>query len=242
MVVDGTGLYYFLEVWWHKMIAFKPPARWIKQIRRDRIVTLSFIALMALGFGVLGYARTHSIFGALWLVGRVEVIPFVGFCVMIGSVVHVHHVQPDIRWWKRGEWTKFKGQMEGTTVNRVPKGLNFFFHWIMIHTPHHVDMRIPMYNLERPPRRLKVRTPRSCTIRRGASRTFVTVRVRASCTTSSKGTGSPTRPHARPWPLKWREEPTLRISLYDSEPSIPMTSRPGGTQPRTGSRCASKYS
>jgi omega-6 fatty acid desaturase (delta-12 desaturase) len=39
--------------------------------------------------------------------------------------------------------------MEGTTVNRVPKGFNFFFHWIMIHTPHHVDMRIPMYNLEK---------------------------------------------------------------------------------------------
>ena len=39
--------------------------------------------------------------------------------------------------------------MESTTVNRVPKGFNFFFHWIMIHTPHHVDMRIPMYNLEK---------------------------------------------------------------------------------------------
>ena len=92
-----------------------------------------------------------------------------------------------------------------------------------------------MYNLEKAAKAIEARTPRSCTIRRGASRTFVTVRVRASCTTSSKGTGSPTRPHARPWPLKWREEPTLRISLYDSEPSIPMTSRPGGTQPRTGS-------
>ena len=145
----GTGLYYFLEVWWHKMIAFKPPARWIKAIRRDRLTTLSFIVLMALGFGALGYARSHSILGALWLVGRVEIIQFIGFCVMICSVVHVPNVQPDIRWWKRGEWTKFKGQMEGTTVNRVPKGFNFFFHWIMIHTPHHVDMRIPMYNLEK---------------------------------------------------------------------------------------------
>lgn len=67
---------------------------------------------------------------------------------MIGSVVHVHHVAPEIRWWRRNEWTKFKGQMEGTTVLRVPRGVNFFFHWIMIHSPHHVDMRIPMYHLE----------------------------------------------------------------------------------------------
>jgi omega-6 fatty acid desaturase (delta-12 desaturase) len=38
--------------------------------------------------------------------------------------------------------------MEGTTILRAPKGLDFFLHWIMVHIPHHVDMRIPMYNLE----------------------------------------------------------------------------------------------
>jgi omega-6 fatty acid desaturase (delta-12 desaturase) len=38
--------------------------------------------------------------------------------------------------------------MEGTTVLRVPRGVNFFLHWIMVHVPHHVDMRIPMYRLE----------------------------------------------------------------------------------------------
>jgi acyl-lipid omega-6 desaturase (Delta-12 desaturase) len=76
------------------------------------------------------------------------VIPFLTFSYLIGSVVHVHHVQPDIRWWKRREWTKFKGQMEGTTILRTAPGMNFFLHWIMVHIPHHVDMRIPMYNLE----------------------------------------------------------------------------------------------
>jgi len=141
MVVDGKGLYYFLEVWWHKMIAFKPPARWIKQIRRDRIVTLSFIALMALGFGVLGYARTHSIFGALWLVGRVEVIPFVGFCVMIGSVVHVHHVQPDIRWWKRGSGPSSRARWRNDG-EPCTKGVELLLS--LDHDPHtsSVDMRI----------------------------------------------------------------------------------------------------
>ena len=144
----GTGLYYLKEVWWHKMIAFTPPARWVKAIRRDRIVTLGFASLMAIGLGLVAVARTHSVGGVAWLILRAEIIPFLGFTAMIGSVVHVHHVAPDIRWWKRNEWNKFKGQMEGTTVLRVPKGVNFFFHWIMIHSPHHVDMRIPMYNLE----------------------------------------------------------------------------------------------
>jgi omega-6 fatty acid desaturase (delta-12 desaturase) len=82
------------------------------------------------------------------MVVKVLVVPFLGFSFVIGSLVHVHHIHPDIRWWKRREWNKFRGQMEGTTILRAPKGLDFFFHWIMVHIPHHVDMRIPMYNLE----------------------------------------------------------------------------------------------
>ncbi len=144
----GAGNYYLREVWWHKMMVGKPPARWVKAVRRDRAIIWAWIGTVALGLTFFGWTQTHSVFGVVWLVARVEVIPFLTFCWMIGSLVHVHHVQPTIRWWKRGEWTKFRGQMEGTTVLRVPKGLNFFFHWIMVHTPHHVDMRIPMYNLE----------------------------------------------------------------------------------------------
>jgi omega-6 fatty acid desaturase (delta-12 desaturase) len=33
-------------------------------------------------------------------------------------------------------------------VLRAPKVIDLFFHQIMIHVPHHVDVRIPMYNLE----------------------------------------------------------------------------------------------
>ena len=38
--------------------------------------------------------------------------------------------------------------MEGTTILHVPAWMNFFMHNIMMHVAHHVDMRIPMYNLE----------------------------------------------------------------------------------------------
>lgn len=144
----GAGAYYMREVWWHKMMVGRPPARWVKGIRRDRFVVLGFIVAASAGLGWLGWSRTGTLIGAAWLVFKVLVVPFIGFNFVIGSLVHVHHVAPDIRWWKRREWTKFKGQMEGTTILRVPKGMDFFFHWIMIHIPHHVDMRIPMYKLE----------------------------------------------------------------------------------------------
>src|SRR5690606_3920090 len=99
------------------------------------------------------------VLGATWMVVKVLVVPFLGFGFVIGSLVHVHHVQPTIAWWRRREWTKFKGQMEGTTILRAPRGLDFFFHWIMVHVPHHVDVRVPMYNLELAADAIKVAYP-----------------------------------------------------------------------------------
>jgi omega-6 fatty acid desaturase (delta-12 desaturase) len=144
----GAGAYYTREVWWNKMIAGRPPARWVRAIRHDRILVLAFAVVAAVLLGLAGYADGGGVAGAAWVVLKVLVVPFLAFQFIIGSVVHVHHIQPDIRWWPRREWNRFKGQMEGTTVLRAPRGLNLFFHWIMVHVPHHVDMRIPMYRLE----------------------------------------------------------------------------------------------
>lgn len=144
----GSGLYYLREVWWHKMMVGKPPGRWVKPIRRDRFIVLAFIVVAGGLLAWAGLAQYGTVLGAVWMVLKVLVVPFLAFNFVIGSFVHVHHVQPDIRWWPRREWTKFKGQMEGTTILRAPWGMNFFVHWIMVHIPHHVDMRIPMYKLE----------------------------------------------------------------------------------------------
>lgn len=144
----GPGAYYVREIWWHKMMVGKPPARWVKGIRRDRWIILAWIVATCGAAFAAGLAKYGTVAGAVWLPVKMFVVPFLGFCFVIGSVVHVHHIQPTIRWWTGKEWNKFRGQMEGTTILRVMPGLNFFFHWIMVHIPHHVDVRIPMYNLE----------------------------------------------------------------------------------------------
>lgn len=144
----GAGAYYLREVWWSKMIVGTPPARWRRVIRRDRLIVAAFVVSASVALGWLGWTQSGTALGAAWMVLKVLVVPFLVFSYVIGSFVHVHHVQPGIRWWPRREWTKFKGQVEGTTILRVPKGANFFLHWIMVHVPHHVDMRIPMYHLE----------------------------------------------------------------------------------------------
>ncbi|MGO9198434.1 MAG: fatty acid desaturase [Acidimicrobiales bacterium] len=144
----GAGVYYTHQVWWTKMVVGRPPARWRVAIRRDRFIVLGYVLLSVAGLAWLGAATTGTVGGTVWLLARVVLIPWIGLMYVFGSFVHVHHVSPEIRWWKKAEWTKFKAQMEGTTVLRAPMGTNFFIHWIMVHVPHHVDMRIPMYNLE----------------------------------------------------------------------------------------------
>ena len=144
----GAGIYYLREIWWKRMASGKPPKRWAEKIRRDRFVVLSFIVAFSGALALYGWSASLGVPGTVWLIARVVVLPFVAFCYVIGSLVHVHHIQPGIRWWKRREWTKWHGQMEGTTVLRVNPVFNFFVHWIMVHVPHHVDVRIPMYNLE----------------------------------------------------------------------------------------------
>ncbi len=150
----GAGAYYTREVWWNKMVMFTPPKRWAKAMHRDRIL----VAVFALAFVVLciGFA---GVAGGLWLAVKLLVIPFVLFCQSIGWVVYVQHIAPEIRWWPRREWNRYRGQVEGTTVLWGPPGWDLFFHWIMVHLPHHVDMRIPCYKLPDAARAIQAERP-----------------------------------------------------------------------------------
>jgi omega-6 fatty acid desaturase (delta-12 desaturase) len=79
---------------------------------------------------------------------KLLVVPFLLFAQIIGFTVYVHHVSPEIRWWQRREWSQFKGQMESTTILRIPRLVNrLFMHNIFVHVPHHVDVRIPFHQL-----------------------------------------------------------------------------------------------
>ncbi|MEZ5208999.1 MAG: fatty acid desaturase [Acidimicrobiales bacterium] len=101
----GAGAYYLREVWWNKMIVGKPPARWVSSIRKDRILVWSFVGVASALLFWLGWSMDGGALGGLWMVARVLVVPFLAFCFVIGSFVHVHHIAPDIRWWPKREWT-----------------------------------------------------------------------------------------------------------------------------------------
>jgi len=144
----GAMPYYLRQVWWTKMIRLKkPPAKWVTAIRKDR--ALLYLAMLggATGAAFLGGLASANLWGALWMITKLLVIPFLIFTFLIGGTVYVHHISPEIRWWPRQKWNKVSGQLDGTTVLRIPWYMNLIFHWIFLHTPHHVDMRIPCYRL-----------------------------------------------------------------------------------------------
>ncbi len=143
----GYGVYYARTVWWKKMIRLDPPSRWAKAIRRDMWFLYGTAGSIGVGMAALGWWQYDSVWGSIWMVTKLGVVPFFGFCYVIGSIVHVHHIDRNIKWYARSEWTKMRGQVEGTTIIHAPKWLDFFLHWILEHSPHHVDMRIPMYHL-----------------------------------------------------------------------------------------------
>ena len=118
-----------------------------------RLEWSSFAALgLALSVGFAGVA-------GLWIWAKVVVVPFLLFCQVIGWLVYVHHISPEIRWWPRADWNRFRGQVEGTTVLWGRRGWDIFLHWIMVHLPHHVDMRIPCYRLPEAARAITAEFP-----------------------------------------------------------------------------------
>jgi omega-6 fatty acid desaturase (delta-12 desaturase) len=143
----GPGLYYGREVWWNKMMRFRGSDKWATKIGSDRRRMLLILGGLTAAISAIGWLQYGTVIGTIWTVVKVAVLPWMLFISIIGFTVYVHHIGEDIKWYTRKEWTKFRGQMEGTTILRIPRILNFVWHNIFIHVPHHVDMRIPFYKL-----------------------------------------------------------------------------------------------
>lgn len=145
----GSGAYYAHAVWLGKMWTFRGGGKRQATIDRDKLLVAG-VWVLALAVAATAGALTGGWVDAIWLPIKLFVIPLAIFLQIIGWVVYVHHVEPDIRWWPRREWNQFKGQMESTTVLHVPAVANrLWFHNIMIHVPHHVDTRLPFHQLPR---------------------------------------------------------------------------------------------
>ena len=147
--VAGAGLYYLRAVWWARMMRFVPAARFRRTFRRDRALVVGVLAAASAALLATGFARTGTIAGGVWTWTKVFLVPWLAFNWIIGATVYVQHIHPAIAWHGGPRDSALREQLDGTATWRLPTWLNFFWHNVYVHAPHHLDPRIPFYHLPR---------------------------------------------------------------------------------------------
>lgn len=136
----GCGWHYLRRVWWDGMVRFRPT---VPQQRRDAWRARAVTALW-----VAGASGAAWLAGGWWAVVAAVAVPWLVFTYVIAATTYLHHTHPSRRFFRdRATWTPLAGQVTGSIVIRTPKPLDWFLHHIFIHTPHHLDSRIPYYRL-----------------------------------------------------------------------------------------------
>ncbi len=91
---------------------------------------------------------------ACWLIGWREYLLVQGPAVLLAGTAgvwlfYVQHQFEDTYWQNRGDWRYADAALRGSSHLRLPRVLRFFTGNIGLHHVHHLNARIPNYNLQR---------------------------------------------------------------------------------------------
>ena len=115
--------------------AFKKKEKW--DVITSTVLWSAMIGLLA--FGTYEY-------GFMWLI-KYYAGPYIVFVIWLDLVTFLHHTEPDIPWYRDGEWTFLKGAL--SSVDRDYGFISHIHHDIGTHVAHHIFLNIPHYNLKK---------------------------------------------------------------------------------------------
>ena len=156
---SGHWLYYLIELWWKKL--FFPSRREVGGSR-------SFFIGDCLAVSVFGVAWVGTLIAAAYLTQQSAwllvalgfVLPFVMWNGLMGFVIYVHHTDPQVCWYQDGKaWAKAQPHLTATIHVQFPRYIGAVLHNIMDHPAHHLDMTIPLYQLQAAQKHLDVLVP-----------------------------------------------------------------------------------
>jgi omega-6 fatty acid desaturase (delta-12 desaturase) len=102
------------------------------------------------------YARGTSLGEAAAIIALAVLVPFLTFTWLIGFATFQHHTHPRVLWYADvDEWNFYRSQVQGTVHVVFPRWIEVLLHNIMEHTAHHVDTKVPLYNLTDAQRQLE---------------------------------------------------------------------------------------
>ena len=146
----GFGPYYIFERWLKDK--FVPRSHIPKASHRGGwrdfallvVYGTSFVGLL---IGVANYSN-QSVFSTL-LFGAV--IPFIVWSHAIGLTIYQHHTHPKVKWYKAlAPWRSEVNSTGEVSVHiKYPTWYNIITHNIYIHPAHHVNAKVPLYNLRK---------------------------------------------------------------------------------------------
>ncbi|MDX1518691.1 MAG: fatty acid desaturase [Gammaproteobacteria bacterium] len=145
--VPGIAVYYLVERWWkEKFYPFSHIDGKYNSVYFDFALVITFLCVFIGGLVYAGITLPHTSVAELIILAFV--VPTTIWNFMIGFTVYQHHTHEGISWARTVEDRDRMGDQEDFTMHvQYPGWYNLLSHNIMEHTAHHVDPRIPCYNL-----------------------------------------------------------------------------------------------
>lgn len=143
---------YLVDIWWSLEMA--PNAHHRAHIEKrgtfafDRALVAAFPIVQAVVAALVLRVRGIGLAPGTGVIALAVVLPFLAFNWLIGFATFQHHTHPRIIWYVDStRWSFFRSQVQGTVHVVFPRWIELLLHNIMEHTAHHVDTKVPLYNL-----------------------------------------------------------------------------------------------
>lgn len=146
------GFHYLRRIWWQGMVLVNPgKSKQQKQFYRfGKMLCLIYVILST----TLSFIYAGGFIGILAFVFT----PFIIFTYSIAMIVYLHHTHPEIPFFNQKEdWSHAIGAIYCSTIIHNSKLSSLFLHNIYLHIPHHIDFRIPFYNLKQATDALRIK-------------------------------------------------------------------------------------
>jgi omega-6 fatty acid desaturase (delta-12 desaturase) len=126
---------------WALLLEPRLVPRWARKRFARKILATDLAILVALG-------------GLITLVGwRAVLLVQLPAAMLAGAVgiwaFYVQHQFEDVYWERKEQWNYATSALQGSSYLRLPQPLQFFTGNIGLHHVHHLNARIPNYNLQR---------------------------------------------------------------------------------------------
>jgi omega-6 fatty acid desaturase (delta-12 desaturase) len=174
----GVGLCYVLD--FYRRFIVWPSARHRSAHRTafqvDRIIVFAFFALQVwVGYTLTQYTEDLEMPRVLYALATV-VLPWTGWVYFMGTASFVQHTHPRAVWFdKESDWDFHNVQLTSSTHMVLPWPLERILHNIMDHAAHHIDPRIPLYELPESQRMLEQQAPDHVIVQRLTWREYLRI-------------------------------------------------------------------